>query len=101
MSTYSTNLNQGQYERTIYSILNLLGDVGGLQGIVWQIAEYFTLFFTSNFMLYYLVTGVFKIAFKFRLKDLRTCHKTKRRKALENGMQKIEDELDIVHFVRG
>ena len=28
--TFSTNLNEGEYDRTIYSLLNLLGDVGGL-----------------------------------------------------------------------
>ncbi len=27
---FLTNLNSGQYERTIYSILNFFGDVGGL-----------------------------------------------------------------------
>ena len=27
---YTINLNQGEYERTIYSILDLLGAIGGL-----------------------------------------------------------------------
>jgi len=46
------------------------------------------------------VAGVFKIAFKFKLADLRTCNKTKRKKAIEKGKKKIEDELDIIHFIR-
>jgi len=45
---YTTNLDQGQYERTIYSLLNLLGDVGGFQSVIWAIGFYLTWFIASD-----------------------------------------------------
>ena len=46
------------------------------------------------------MTGVFKIAFKFKLGELPSCNKTKRKKAMEKGLRKIDGELDVVNFIR-
>ena len=46
------------------------------------------------------MTGVFKVAFKFKLADLPSCNKTKRKKAIEKGLSKIDGELDVVNFIR-
>jgi len=43
-----TNLERPTYTRTIYSILNLLGDVGGLQGILMTIGYYLSVFIITN-----------------------------------------------------
>ena len=46
------------------------------------------------------MTGVFKVAFKFKLRDLPSCNKTKRKKAMEKGKRLIDGELDVVNFIR-
>ena len=46
------------------------------------------------------MTGVFKVAFKFKLADLPSCNKTKRKKAIQKGLSKIDGELDVVNFIR-
>ena len=55
---------------------------------------------SSNSLAYSLMTGVFKVAFKFKLGDLPSCNKTKRKKAIEKGLSKIDGELDVVNFIR-
>jgi hypothetical protein len=44
--------------------------------------------------------GVFKIEFKFELRDLLPCRKTERRRAVNRGQAKIDDELDVASFIR-
>ncbi len=44
--------------------------------------------------------GVYKIAFKFKLRDSFPCNKTKRKIAKEKGLRKIDYELDVVNFIR-
>ncbi len=44
--------------------------------------------------------GVFKVAFKFKLGELLSCIRTKRKKAMEKGLRKIYFELDVVNFIR-
>jgi hypothetical protein len=46
------------------------------------------------------VRRVFKIAFKFELKDASWCNKTKRKIAIDRGLRKIDYELDVVNFIR-
>ncbi len=46
------------------------------------------------------MTGIVKVAFKFELRDLPSCNKTKRKKAIEKGLSKIDGELDVVKFIR-
>ncbi len=46
------------------------------------------------------MTGVFKVAFKFKLRDLPDCNKTKRKKTIEKGLTRIDGELDVVNFIR-
>ena len=55
---------------------------------------------SSNSLAYFLITGVFKVAFKFKLRELPSCNKTKRKKAMEKGLRKIDGELDVVKFIR-
>ncbi len=43
---------------------------------------------------------VYKIAFKFRLRDAFYCNKTKRKITLDRGLGKIDYELDVVNFIR-
>ena len=87
---YSTNLNCGQYERTIYSILNFLGDVGGLYSVVMAFGFYLSLFVQQNYLKYFLIAKVYKIEFKFELKDAFSCNKTKRRIKIDRGLKKID-----------
>ncbi len=44
--------------------------------------------------------GVFKVAFNFKVRDLPSCNKTKRKKTIEKGLSKIDGELDVVNFIR-
>ena len=44
--------------------------------------------------------GVYKIAFEFKLKDLSSCNKTKRRIAIEKGLRRIDYDLDVINFIR-
>ena len=46
------------------------------------------------------MTGVFRVAFKFKLEELPSCNRTKRKKAMEKGLRKIHGELDVVNFIR-
>jgi hypothetical protein len=46
------------------------------------------------------MTGIFRVAFKLKLRDLPSCNKTKRKKAIEKGLSKIDGELDVVNFIR-
>ena len=46
------------------------------------------------------MSGVFKTAFKFKLWDSFICNKAKRRKAINIGLGKINNELDVIKFVR-
>ena len=55
---------------------------------------------SSNSLAYSLMTGVFKVGFKFKLGDLPSCNKTNRKKAIEKGQRKIDGELDVVNFIR-
>ena len=44
--------------------------------------------------------GVYKIAFKFKLRDAFYCNKNKRKIAIEKGLRKIDNELNVVNFIR-
>ena len=44
--------------------------------------------------------GVYKIAFKFKLRDGLSCNKTKRKIAVDKGLRKIDYELDVANFIR-
>ncbi len=53
-----------------------------------------------NTLNYHLVTAVFRTAFKFNLRDLFPCNKTKTRRAIDRGLAKIDDELDVANVIR-
>ncbi len=55
---------------------------------------------SSNSLAYLLMRGVYKIAFEFKLRDLSSCNKTKRKMAIEKGLRKIDYDLDVVNFIR-
>ena len=57
-------------------------------------------FVSSKTLAGYLMSKVYKIAFKFTLKDASPCNKTKRKRAEERGLEKIDYELDVVNFIR-
>jgi hypothetical protein len=74
--------------------------VGGFFSVIWGAGFYVCYLAQSNSLTQTLMSGVFKTAFKFRLRDAFLCNKTKRRKAIDRGLGKIDDELDVVNFIR-
>jgi hypothetical protein len=46
-------------ERTIYSSLNWIGDVGGFMGVIFSIGGYVMKYFSTNFLLNYLYNTVY------------------------------------------
>jgi hypothetical protein len=94
------NLDRGEYNRTIYSLFNFFGDVGGFFSVVWGFGFYLCLGVSVNTLNYQLLTTVYKTAFKFNLRDFSPCNKTKMRRALDRGLAKIDDELDVSNFIR-
>jgi hypothetical protein len=47
-----------------------------------------------------MISGVYKTAFKFNLRDASPCNKTKQKRAEERGLAKIDYELDVANFIR-
>ena len=94
-------------ERTIYSSLNWIGDVGGFMGVILSIGGYFMKYFSTNFLLNYLYNSVYK---PDKTLDIKTAiveqiralfrFKSKLMQKRSKGIQRIERELDIVNFIR-
>jgi hypothetical protein len=53
-----------------------------------------------NTLNYHLLTAVYRTAFKFNLRVLFPCNKTKMRRAIDRGLAKIDDELDVANVIR-
>ncbi len=55
---------------------------------------------SSNTLTSYLIGEVNKTALKFSLRDAPPCNKTKQKRAVERGLEKIDNELDVASFIR-
>ena len=58
--SYEMDLNMHVAERTVYTFLDWLGDVGGLMGIVFDAGALLLMFFLGNGLNYILISHVFK-----------------------------------------
>ena len=58
--SYEMELNKESIERTVYTFLDWLGDVGGLMGILFDIGGFFLIFVTGNGLNYLLLSSLFK-----------------------------------------
>ena len=54
------NLNKFKIERTVYTTLDWLGDVGGLMGILFDMGGFILMFITGNGLNYMLLSAIFK-----------------------------------------
>ena len=118
------SLDTQEHGRSIYSILDFLGDVGGLNSILLSIGQIFITAFSFIFgsaLEKMLKTSVFENKNKkrpdeenkdqtlgakikeqtnFMSRLLKFCFCTKRRKSLALAMKKIQKELDVVTYIR-
>ena len=53
-----------------------------------------------NTLNYHIVSAVFRTRFKFNLRDLLPCNKSKLRRAIDRGLAKIDEELDVANVIR-
>ena len=54
------NLDKTVIERTVYTSLDLLGDVGGLMGTLFGVGSILMMFITGNGLNYMLISYMFK-----------------------------------------
>lgn len=98
------SLDKLEYQRSIYSLLDFLGDVGGLNSILLEIGVSLG-FFLASVLDNFLASKIFEArftAFKTRVTDVQPfCQRDKKRNALiSKAKQSIEKELDVVNFIR-
>ena len=65
-----TNLKRVQYARTIYSLLNWAGDIGGFYSIVWSIGFYINQWFAHSILMRCLIKKIYKVKFKLEKQDI-------------------------------
>ena len=58
--SYEMELNKQSIDRTVYTLLDWLGDVGGLQGIIFDIGGFLLMFISGNGLTYLLLSSLFK-----------------------------------------
>ena len=58
--SYEMELNKESIDRTVYTFLDWLGDVGGLMGILFDIGGFCLIFVTGNGLNYLLLSSLFK-----------------------------------------
>ena len=58
--TYEMDLNLHLIERTVYTSLDWLGDVGGLMSVLINIGSFVLVFLSGNGLHYMLLTKIFK-----------------------------------------
>ena len=120
------SLDEIKHSRTIYGTLDLLGDIGGLSDMLFQIGGYavaLVSFFTGSGLNSVLIAGIFKQDNNIETKDDKHIAKKSlvdikqrspfvvqvckffagnpdKKKMEERGESLIYQELDIVHFIR-
>lgn len=95
---YMGSLDTIESVRTVYTLLNCLGDIGGLQGIIFPLIGYFIKIYSTNGLDSYIVENLFNPKdgeFKFGVCQSKALNKIK-----EKGLQRAETQLDIIHFLR-
>ena len=98
------SLDKVEYSRSIYSLLDFLGDVGGLSSILLEIGLSLGFLF-SPALDEFLASNIFKARSKeiksHSKKGIPFCRRDKRKSALiQKANQAIEKELDVVSFIR-
>ena len=111
------NYDQILIERTGYTIMDFLSDVGGLQGILISAVSVTLSILNHNYLDNYLVSKLYKsdsIAlmasstdsireFCFSncmLRRLSCCRKKRKQVAIEHARSSLEKEIDIVKLIR-
>jgi len=82
--------------------MNLLGDIGGLSGVILPSGQLIVLYLTSTMMENFFVTSIFTGSkLNFSSRSGLCCLKNNREKKLtKKGMQKVNDEVDLIHFIK-
>jgi hypothetical protein len=82
--------------------MNLLGDIGGLSGVILPSGQLIVLYLTSKMMDKFFVTSIFTGSkLNFSSRTGLCCLKSNREKKLtKKGMQKVNDEVDLIHFIK-
>jgi hypothetical protein len=94
--------------RSIYTLLNWIGDIGGFAGVILLIGKFLYAYFSSNQLINFLFNSIFKRPAKVNLKTIIAgqlisfCKngKSKTLRLRRKAVQRIEKELDIVYFIR-
>ena len=100
--SFQLSLDSALNFRTVYTFMNLLGDIGGLSGVILPSGQLIVLYLTSTMMENFFVTSIFTGS-KLNLSSLSglCCLKNNREKKLtKKGMQKVNDEVDLIHFIK-
>ena len=93
------SLDTKQYNRSVYSILNFLGDVGGLLSILLPIGSLFIDLFDSLFDRTLDSHIIKRVFFNVKFSYFACCQKGKKR-TKDIATARIEKELDVVNFIR-
>ena len=111
------NMDRTLIERKAYTILDILSDLGGLQGILISGISFLLSILNYNHLNSYLASQLFKShqialvplstcdsvkGFCIRLlpAKLACCHKRRKQIVMEKAREALEKELDIIHIVR-
>ena len=120
------SMDQNLHQRTVYSLLDLLGDVGGLIDCLNIIGTFVVWIFTGNRLTEFMVTRLFLIDKRSRkendqdngdnkatLESIKKrkklkessfpspfCFWQKKRKLIEMANMRIEKELDVLNYFR-
>ena len=89
--------------RSVYGLLNWLGDVGGFSSPIYMIFAYFGNWFNTDALTTYIVSQIFRRRDKKKLKfgySTIFCCKTKQKMMRDTGQERINSQIDIVKFVR-
>jgi len=97
--TFTISLDSLESKRTIYSILNWLGDVGGLSGMIFCIASYLNHWKSELQLESFVASSIFKSQ-GLRLSSKICCQKKNVSDKRKLGFLRASSEVDFVHFVR-
>ena len=88
-----------QYNRSVYSILNFLGDVGGLLSVLLPIGSLVISLIDALFDQTLDGFIIKKVFFNKKFSNSVCCQKVKKR-SKDIALARIEKELDVVNFIR-
>jgi hypothetical protein len=87
--------------RTVYNILNWLGDTGGLWGILTQGGSFILQYLSLTAFGHFLVNFVFNGNLSFHFSICGCCSKYKKEaKAVKKCVKRVDEEVDLVRFIR-